>query len=80
MRHSPYQMGLTPFEIMYGVPAPIVSNLQSAATAELEDDDLLFGARATQWAHKHVWPKLRDLEKQAQFQNHISSDQETGFT
>jgi hypothetical protein len=24
----------------------------------LEDDDVIFRVRATQWAHKHVWPKL----------------------
>jgi hypothetical protein len=39
VRNSPYWLGLTPFEIMYGIPTPIVPNLQSAADAELEDDE-----------------------------------------
>jgi hypothetical protein len=40
---------------------PIVPNLQSAAVAELEDDDLITRVRATQWAHMYVWPKLHAL-------------------
>lgn len=45
------------------IPAPTVPavSLQSAAIAELEDADLMFRVRATQWSHKHVWPKLRAL-------------------
>lgn len=57
----PYQKGLTPFEIMYGIPVSIVPNLQSAAIVELEEDDLIFRVRVTQWAHKYAWPKLRAL-------------------
>lgn len=49
------------FETTYGIPAPIVSSLQSIAIAELEDDDLTTRVRATQWAHKYVWPKLYAL-------------------
>ena len=51
-------MWLTTFEIMYGIPAPIVPNFQSAAIAELEDDELTTKVRATQWAREQVWPKL----------------------
>ncbi|XP_060222450.1 protein NYNRIN-like isoform X1 [Meriones unguiculatus] len=61
VRNSPYQLGLTPFEILYGMPAPIIPNLKTDAIAEMDEDDLLFRVKATQWAHKHVWPKLRAL-------------------
>lgn len=44
---------------MYGIPAPIVPNLKP--DAEIDEGDLIFRVRATQWAHKHVWPKLRAL-------------------
>lgn len=54
-------MGLTPFEIMYGVPAPIVPNLQSTTVAELENDELITKFRAIQWAYKYIWPKLHVL-------------------
>lgn len=32
-----YQMGLTPFEVMFGVPHPIIPSLQAEVTAEFED-------------------------------------------
>jgi hypothetical protein len=46
---------------MYGVPHPIVPNLQSAAITKLKDDKLITEVRATQWGHKQVWLKLRAL-------------------
>ena len=58
VRNSPYQKRLTHFEIMYGGPSPIISNLQSTATGELEDDELITKVRATHWAHEQTWPKL----------------------
>jgi hypothetical protein len=39
---------------MFGVPTSIMPNLQSAAIAELEDDELITKVRETQWAHEHV--------------------------
>lgn len=54
VRNSPYWLGLTPFEIMYGISTPITPNLQSEAIAELEDDELITKVRETQWAHEHV--------------------------
>lgn len=36
-RNSPYQMGLIPFEIMFGTPLPIVPSLQTELLAELDD-------------------------------------------
>lgn len=61
VRNSPYQMGLIPLEIMYDVSAPILPNLQLAAVAELEDDELVIGVKATQQVYKYVWPKLHAL-------------------
>lgn len=46
---------------MHGVPAPTALNLQLAVVAELEDCELITRVRATQWAHKYVWPKLHAL-------------------
>ena len=48
---------------MDGIPAPIVPILQSAAVADLEDDELITRVRATQWAHEQVWPKSCALYK-----------------
>ncbi|KAF0883722.1 POL1 protein, partial [Crocuta crocuta] len=61
VRNSPYQMGLTPFEIMYGKPAPIIPNLQAAALMDIEDSDLLQEIQAIQRSHEHVLTKLRAL-------------------
>ena len=80
VRNSPYQLGLTPFEIMYGISTPITPNLQSEAIAELEDDELIIRVRATQWAHMYICPKLQTplSMKQTQFCTHTSFIQETG--
>lgn len=54
-------MGLTPFEIMYGNPAPIILTLQSNAVWHYDDQEMLFKIKAIQWSHENVWPKLRAL-------------------
>ncbi|KAF0875084.1 POL1 protein, partial [Crocuta crocuta] len=59
--NSPYQMGLTPFEIMFGMAPPIIPNLQAQVINEFEDQRLLNDLKKIQWAHKHVWPKLHAL-------------------
>ena len=63
IRNSPCQMELSPFKIIYDIPAPIVPSLHSAAIAELKVDDLIFRVRVTEWAHTQVWPKLYALYK-----------------
>lgn len=73
VRNSPCQM-TNPLGL---IPAFIVPSLQSAAIADLEDDDLIFRVRATQWVHKHVWSNYMPFMKQAWFQNHITFNQET---
>ncbi|KAF0880498.1 POL1 protein, partial [Crocuta crocuta] len=61
VRNSPYQMGLTPFEIMFGMAPPIIPNLQAQVINEFEDQRLMNDFKKIQWAHKHVWPKLYAL-------------------
>ena len=58
VRNSPYQLGLTPFEIMYGIPDPVVPIPQPEVVAELENDELITKVIANQWVHEQVWPKL----------------------
>lgn len=41
IRHSPYQLGLTPFEIMFGTSPPIIPNLQEDLLAELDEKTTL---------------------------------------
>ena len=65
---------------MDGIPAPIVPILQSAAVAELEDDELITRVRATQWAHEQVWPKLCALYETGLFLEPHKFDLETGST
>jgi hypothetical protein len=62
VRNSPYQMGLTTFKIICGIPS-IMPKLQSAAIEELKGDKLITKVRAIQWAHEWVWSKLSDLYK-----------------
>lgn len=61
VRKSSYQMGLTPYEMMFGSPLPIVPSLQTELVTELDDLDLLEAMQGVHWAHKHVWPKLQAL-------------------
>lgn len=60
VRNSPYKMGLTPFEIMYGIPPPIIPTLIPKVLAEF-DDQLLFSLQVLQRTHEQVWPKLKAL-------------------
>lgn len=41
VRHSPYQLGLTPFEITYGVAPPVIPNLKTEVLKEVDDQKLL---------------------------------------
>ena len=54
-------MGLTPYEIMVGLPPPIIPNLKPKVLAEFDDHQLLFSLQMLQWTHEPVWPKLRAL-------------------
>ena len=37
VRNSPHKMGLTPYEIMFGLPPPIIPNLKPEVLAEFDD-------------------------------------------
>ena len=61
VRNSPYKMGLTPFEIMYGIPLSVIPTLKPEVLAEFDDHQLLFSLQVLQWTHEQVWPKLTAL-------------------
>ena len=42
VRNSPYKMGLTPYEIMFGLPPPVIPILKLEVLAEFDDHQLLF--------------------------------------
>lgn len=63
--NSPYQMGLTPFEIKFGFPPPITPSLQSELLAELGDQDLFHAAQWLQTVHKQVWLQLEAIYETA---------------
>ena len=58
VRNSPYKLGLTPYEIMFGRPTP---NLKSNLIQLDQDNSLLSSLRALQQVHEAVWPKLKEL-------------------
>ncbi|XP_053081110.1 protein NYNRIN-like, partial [Acinonyx jubatus] len=61
VRNSPYKLGLTPYEIMFGRPTPIIPNLKSNLIQLDQDNSLLSSLRALQRVHEAVWPKLKEL-------------------
>ena len=61
VRNSPYQLGLTPFEIMYGIPPPIIPNLKAEVLKETDDQKLLFCLRSFQHSHRDTWKRLKAL-------------------
>ena len=61
VRNSPYKMDLTPYEIMFCLPPPVIPNLKPEVLAESDDHQLLFSLKMLQQTHEQVWPKLRAL-------------------
>lgn len=63
VRNTPYRLGLTPFEIMFGRPPPIIPALQSEVINALDADDnvLIRSLQTLQRAHKDVWTRLKAL-------------------
>lgn len=61
VRNSPYKMGLTPYEIMFGIPPLIIPTLKPKVLAEFNDQKLLFSLQMLQRAHEQLWTKLRAL-------------------
>lgn len=80
VRNSPYKMGLTPYEIMFCIPPPIIPNLKPEALAEFDDHQLLFSLQMLQRTHEQVWPKLRASTRLGHPRAPINTGQVTGFT
>lgn len=59
-RNAPYQLGMTPFKIMYGLPPPLVPSLQTELNLPPEEVDLGSLKTLTQ-VQKDIWPQLRAL-------------------
>uniref|UniRef100_A0A8I5N7B4 Uncharacterized protein n=1 Tax=Papio anubis TaxID=9555 RepID=A0A8I5N7B4_PAPAN len=61
--NTPYRLGLTPYEIMYGRPPPLVPSLKDdllkSETGNVSE--LLFSLQALQKIHQEIWPKLKEL-------------------
>lgn len=61
VQNSPYKLGLSPFEIMYGVPPPIIPTLRLELLVEIDDHNLLLSLNALQSIHQNVRRHLRAL-------------------
>ncbi|XP_070279623.1 uncharacterized protein [Myotis yumanensis] len=61
VRNSPYTLGFTPYEIMFGRPPPIIPNLKANFLAEFENQELSLSLRGLQRAHEDIWPRLRAI-------------------
>jgi hypothetical protein len=59
--NSPYQLGLTPYEIMFERPPPILPNLKAELIAEFDNRQLLHYLEAIAQAHKDIWPHLKAI-------------------
>ena len=57
VRNTPYTLGFTPYEIMFGRPPPIIPNL----LAKFKDQELFVSLRGLQRAHEDIWPHLRAI-------------------
>ena len=68
-------MGLTPYEIMFCFPPPIIPNLKPEVLVEFDDQQLLFLLQMLQRAHEQVWPKLKALYETGPTPDPIDIDQ-----
>ena len=59
VQNSPYQLELTPFKIMYGIPPPIIPNLKIEVLKEIDDQRLHFCLRSLQYSHRDTWKRLK---------------------
>ena len=58
VRNSPYQIGLTPSEIMYGLPPPLVPRLPDELILPLEEVDLLESLKVLSQIQADIWPQV----------------------
>jgi hypothetical protein len=63
--NSPYQLGLTPYEIMFGRRPLILPNLKAELIAEYDNRQLLDSLEAIAQAHKDIWPRLKAIYEAA---------------
>uniref|UniRef100_A0ABI7ZYB3 Integrase catalytic domain-containing protein n=1 Tax=Felis catus TaxID=9685 RepID=A0ABI7ZYB3_FELCA len=63
VRNTPYTLGFTPYEIMFGRPPPIIPNLRAELLAEFKDQELFLSLRGFQRAHEDIWPRLHAIYK-----------------
>ncbi|XP_053747800.1 uncharacterized protein LOC128773859, partial [Panthera pardus] len=61
VRNTPYTLGFTPYEIMFGRPPPIIPNLRAELLAEFKDQEHFLSLRGLQRAHEDIWPRLRAI-------------------
>ncbi|CAK6440839.1 unnamed protein product [Pipistrellus nathusii] len=54
VRNSPYTLGFTPCEIMFGRPPPLIPNLKAELLAKCESQDISFLFRGLQRANKDL--------------------------
>lgn len=60
-RNTPYTLGFTPHEIVFGRPPPIIPNLRAELIAEFENQELYLSLRGLQRVHEDIWPYLRAI-------------------
>ncbi|XP_049495963.1 uncharacterized protein LOC125929087 [Panthera uncia] len=61
VRNTPYTLGFTPYEIMFGRPPPVIPSLRAELIAEFKDQELFLSLRGLQRAHEDIWPRLRAI-------------------
>ncbi|XP_078303843.1 uncharacterized protein LOC132670166 [Panthera onca] len=61
VRNTPYTLGFTPYEIMFGRPPPVITSLRTELIAEFKDQELFLSLRGLQRVHEDIWLRLRAI-------------------
>jgi hypothetical protein len=64
-RNTPYTLGLTSFEILYGRPPPMLPNIQSDILAEYHQNKILKSLEALHRVQKQLWPAICQVYESA---------------
>ncbi|XP_069341136.1 protein NYNRIN-like [Eulemur rufifrons] len=59
-RNTPYHLGLTPFEIVYGAPPPVIPKMKPETLPE-HPIEVLQAVQALQRVQSQIWPALRAI-------------------
>ena len=70
-RNTPYKLGLTPFEIVYGSPPPICSVFEGKTKPSLLLRTFQQEMLALSKVHKHIWSLIREVHE-GQSKGHLS--------